>query len=126
MFFRMATVGCVAFLMGTAAAGAQATTGGLPETPAAIAKTGAKTPRPAQMVTLTNASKQTATQVVITGDEDKSAKLAKPLAPKARASLKLPKLKECMVHVAAVFEGEGQVDIGDFDICKERTIRFTD
>jgi hypothetical protein len=31
-----------------------------------------------------------------------------------------------MVSVAAVFEGEGQVDIGEFDICKERTIRFTE
>jgi hypothetical protein len=126
MFFRTATLGCVAFLMGTVAAGAQATTGGLPDSPAGAAKASAKMPRPAQVVTLTNASKQTATQVVITGDEDKSAKLAKPLAPKARANLKLPKLKECMVHVAAVFEGEGQIDIGDFDICKDKTIRFTD
>ena len=126
MLFRTAILACVAFLVGTAAAGAQATTGGLPESPAAGAKVGAKAPRPAQVVTLTNASKQTATQIVITGDEDKSAKLVKPLAPKAKANLKLPKLKDCMVHVAAVFEGEGQVDIGDFDICKEKTIRFTD
>jgi hypothetical protein len=128
MFFRsIATVGCVAFVMGAVAAGAQTTTGGLPDSPAAApAKARAKTPRPAQVVTLTNASAQTATQVVITGDEDKSAKLAKPLAAKAQASLKLPKLKGCMVHVAAVFDGEGQVDIGDFDVCKEKTIRFTD
>jgi hypothetical protein len=121
----------MAVLAGTVAAAAQTTTGGLPESPAAgasasAAKARSKTPRPAQLVTLTNASGQTAKQIVITGDDDKSAKLAKPLPPKAKANLKLPKLKECMVHVAAVFEGEGQVDIGDFDICKERTIRFTD
>jgi hypothetical protein len=128
MFFRsIATVACVALVMGTAAAGAQ-TTGALPDGAAAasVAKARAKTPRPAQVVTLTNASAQTATEVVITGDDDQSAKLAKPLAAKAKASLKLPKLKGCMVHVAAVFDGEGQVDIGDFDVCKEKTIRFTD
>jgi hypothetical protein len=112
--------------MGTAA-NAQTTTNSLPDNPAAgVAKVRAKTPRPAQVVTLTNATAQTATQVVITGDDDKSAKLAKPLRSKAKASLKLPKLTSCMVHVAAVFEGEGQVDIGDFDVCKEKTIRFTD
>ena len=129
MFYRTATLGCVAFLMGTVAVEAETTTVGLPESAAAVtaaAKAHPKTLRPAQMVTLTNASGQTATQVVITGDEDKSANLAKPLAPKAKANLKLPKLKECMVHVAAVFEGEGEVDIGEFDVCKEKTIRFTD
>ena len=130
MFFRsIAIVACVALVMGPVAAGAQTTTGGLPESPAAgaaAAKARSKTPRPAQVVTLTNASAQTATEIVITGDDDKSAKLAKPLAAKAKASLKLPKLKGCMVHVAAVFEGEGQVDLGDFDVCKKKTIRFTD
>jgi hypothetical protein len=130
MLFRLAALGCVALLMGTVAAGAQTTTGVIAQDAASPSagdvKSRSKSPRPAQVVTLTNASGQIATQVVITGEDDKSAKLAKPLAAKAKASLRLPKLKECMVHVAAVFEGEGQVDIGDFDICKDKTIRFTD
>ena len=81
--------------------------------------------RPAQSVTVTNASANTATEVVITG-EDKTAKISKPLKSKAKAVVKLPKLKGCTVSVAATFEGEGQVDAGEFDICKEKTIRFTD
>ena len=82
-------------------------------------------PRPAQSVTVTNASANTATEVVITGEE-KTAKISKPLKSKAKAVVKLPKLKGCTVAVAATFEGEGQVDAGEFDICKEKTIRFTD
>jgi hypothetical protein len=118
---------CLALLAAPAAA--QTTTGTMPGDPATevapAKKMRAKTPRPAQMVTLTNATGQTATQVVITA-EDQTAKLTKPLGPKGKASLKMPKIKGCMVSVAAVFEGEGQVDIGDFDICKDRTIRFTE
>jgi hypothetical protein len=123
------TLACLALLVGAVPAAAQTTTGATPEDPAAAVATGKKTrpkaARPAQVVTLTNATAQTATQVVITA-EDQTATLTKPLAPKAKASLKMPKLKGCTVSVAAVFEGEGQVDIGDFDICKERTIRFTE
>jgi hypothetical protein len=120
---------CLALLAGAAPAAAQATTGATPDDPAAAAapaqRMRARTPRPAQVVLLTNATKHTAKEVVITG-EDQTAKLTKPLAPKARASLKMPKLKSCTVSVSAVFEGEGQVDIGNFDICKDKTIRFTD
>jgi hypothetical protein len=125
----LVTLACVAFIAAVAPAGAQTTTGAMPDDPAAevapAKKTRAKAPRPAQVVTLTNASGQTAKEIVITGEEQ-TAKLTKPLAPKARASLRMPKLKGCTVSVAAMFEGEGQVDLGEFDICKERTIRFTD
>ena len=121
------TLACLALLAAPAAA--QTTTGAMPDDPAAAAapakKMRAKTPRPAQFVTLTNATAQTAREVVIMA-EDQTAKLAKPLAPKAKTTMKMPKIKGCVVSVAAVFEGEGQVDIGDFDICKDRTIRFTD
>ena len=118
---------CLALLAAPAAA--QTTTGATPNDPAAevapAKKVRPKTPRPAQFVTLTNATGQTAKEVVIMA-EDQSAKLTKPLAPKAKTTMKMPKIKGCMVSVAAVFEGEGQVDIGEFDICKERTIRFTE
>jgi hypothetical protein len=82
-------------------------------------------PTPASIVTVTNASKNIATDVTITG-EGKDAKLTKPLKPKAKASVKLPKLKGCIVTVAATFEGEGQVEAGEFDVCKDKSIRFTD
>ncbi len=126
----LTALACLSFLTAMPAA-AQTTTGSMPDNPAAAAapaakKARSKTPQPAQVVTLTNATRQTATEVIITGEEEKTAKLSKPLAPKAKASLKLPKLKECLVQVAATFEGEGQVDIGEFDICKDKTIRFTE
>jgi hypothetical protein len=40
--------------------------------------------------------------------------------------VKLPRLKGCIVTVAATFEGEGQVEAGEFDVCKDKNIRFTD
>lgn len=96
-----------------------------PAPSAAPAKKVVKRKGPPASITVINASAHTATQVVITG-EDKPATLSKPLAPKARAAVKLPKLKGCLVSVAATFESEGQVDAGQFNICKEKSIRFTD
>ena len=58
--------------------------------------------------------------------EDQTARLGKPLAPKAQASLKLPKLKRCTVSVTAMFQGGGQAEVEEFDICKEKSIRFTE
>ena len=90
--------------------------------PRAIKPTAARAP---SAVTVANASTHTATMVIITA-EDSTASTSKPLAPKARTTLKLPKLQGCTVSVSARFEGGGRVDIGEFDVCKEKTIRFTD
>jgi hypothetical protein len=106
---------------GTAApAGAAA-----PAATAPAAKPRKRGPTPAFAVVVTNASQHTATDVTITG-EGKDAKLTKPLKPKAKASVKLPNLKGCIVTVTATFEGEGQVEAGEFDVCKDKSIRFTD
>src|SRR5215213_8073144 len=93
----------------------------LPQAPAAPAAA-----KPADSVTVTNASANTALQIVITGDDDKTATVSKPLAAKAKTVVKLPKLKGCTVAVQATFEKEGLVEVGEFDVCKEKTIRFTD
>jgi hypothetical protein len=85
-------------------------------------------PRPAKAapsVILINNSSHKATEVVVSAG-DVTAKLSKPLAPKGKATLRLPKLKGCEVVVTATFEGEGQVNAGEFDICKDKTVRFTD
>ena len=82
-------------------------------------------PQAPSVVTLANASTKTAVMVIIT-TEDLTASTSKPLAPKARTTLKLPKLQGCTVSVTASFEGGGQVEVGEFDICKDKTIRFTD
>src|SRR3954471_6686455 len=78
-------------------------------------------PTPASAVIVTNASANTATEVVISADD--KPKTSKPLRPKAKVTVKLPRLKGCMVSVAATFEGEGQADVGEFDVCKDKNIR---
>ena len=80
---------------------------------------------PPSSVTVINATANTATGIVITAGE-KTTKLSKPLAPKGRATVRLPKLKGCTVSVAATFEGGGKSDAETFDVCKEKSIRFTD
>ena len=82
-------------------------------------------PTPAQALTVVNASGSTALDVIIEG-ENQSARLGKPLAPKAQASLKLPKLKGCTVSVVGMFQGGGKVEVEEFDVCKETSIRFTE
>ena len=80
---------------------------------------------PPGAVTVVNASAKTVTEVAITASA-KTATLAKPLAPKARTAVKLPKLKGCTISVAATFEGGGRSDVDAFDVCKDKLIRFTE
>ena len=80
---------------------------------------------PSGSVTVVNASAKTVTEVVLTAG-DQTATLPKPLAPKGRTALKLPKLKGCTVSVAATFEGGGTSDADAFNVCQEKLIRFTD
>ena len=80
---------------------------------------------PPSAVPVINATANTATGIVITAG-DKTTKLSKPLAPKGRATVRLPKMKGCTVSVAATFEGGGKSDAETFDVCKEKSIRFTD
>jgi hypothetical protein len=81
--------------------------------------------RPPAALTVTNGTDQTATEVVVAAG-DQSVKLAKPLAPKAKATLRLPaKMKGCIVSVSASFEDEGQAEIAEHNVCKDRSVRFT-
>ncbi len=138
MRYRLiAGLACAALLAGVTAASAQtpAVPGSAPGNAAAAPETTAPKPKkpkpkpkrkgPPGAVTVINASANTATGVVITAG-DKAATLSKPLAPKARATVKLPKMKGCTVSVAATFEGGGKSDADTFDVCKETSIRFTD
>ena len=92
---------------------------------AAAPKPKPKQKGPPRAVTVVNASAKTVTGVIITAG-DKTASLSKPLAPKARTAVKLPKMKGCTVSVAATFEGGGKSDADAFNVCKEKLIRFTD
>ena len=96
-----------------------------PETAAPKQKQKPKRKGPPSSVTVINATASTVTGIVITAG-DKTTKLSKPLAPKGRATVRLPKLQGCTVSVAATFEGGGKSDAETFDVCKEKSIRFTD
>jgi len=104
--------------------------GSAPADAAAAPEATAPKPTPKQKgppgaVAVINASTKTVTEVAITAG-DKTATLSKPLAPKARTAVKLPKMKGCTVSVAATFEGGGKSDADAFNVCKEKLIRFTD
>ncbi len=129
---------CAALVLGLTPAVAQsmmsmpsaAGAGSAPAEAAAAPEATVPNPKPKQKgppgaVTVVNASTKTVTEVAITAG-DKTASLSKPLAPKARTAVKLPKMKGCTVSVAATFEGGGKSDADTFNVCKEKSIRFTD
>ena len=76
-------------------------------------------------VTIANARAAAATDVAIRIGEG-TVTLARPLAPGARAALRLPKMSDCIVAVSAAFEDETVAEVEAFDVCREKTIRFTD
>ena len=91
--------------------------------PAAIAAP--TKPKQVSAVVITNSRDVPATDVAIRAN-GQTVRLAKPLAPKAQATLRLPKMAGCMVVVAAVFEDEATSEHSELDVCKDRIIRFTD
>ena len=82
-------------------------------------------PKTVSAVVITNSRGVQATDVAV-GANGQTVRLSKPLAPKAQASLRLPKMAGCMVVVAARFEDEAASELSELDVCKDRTIRFTD
>lgn len=54
------------------------------------------------------------------------ARLAKPLAPGKRVMLKLGKGATCTLAVAARFEDEAEPAAETVDVCKDKSLRFTD
>lgn len=82
-------------------------------------------PVPARALAVQNDSQNTLTSLEVSGD-GKSARLAKPLKPKGRTTLRLPAMKGCTVSVAAAFDGTGEPQTTELDICKDKSVRFTD
>lgn len=98
-----------------------------PEGPAAAPKPRPKPkrPTPARSLVISNASSNTLTSLEVSGD-GQTARLTKPLVPKERTTLKLPALKRCIVTVSADFEGAAEAAASDFNVCREKIIRFTE
>jgi hypothetical protein len=82
-------------------------------------------PKPASALVITNAREVPATDIAI-GANGQTVRVAKPLAPQAKTTLKLPKMPGCVVAIAANFADESSVQMDEFDVCKDRTVRFTD
>ena len=61
-------------------------------------------PRPVAAVTIVNGSETPAKSITVTSDE-KTVSHAGPLAPRAKATVRVSKTKGCLVTVAATFEG---------------------
>ncbi len=81
--------------------------------------------KPASALIITNARAVPAANVAVRVGQG-AVTLTRPLAPGAKATLKLPKITDCMVSIFAMFEDESVVDVEEFDICRKNTIRFTD
>lgn len=82
-------------------------------------------PVPARSIAISNASPNVLSGLEVSGD-GKSARLSKPVAPQKKAVLKLPAFKSCTVSVSATFEGQAASEASELDICKEKSIRFTE
>lgn len=99
--------------------------------PLAVAKTKPKakpkpkTAAPGRLIGISNDSTNILTELEVAGDGE-IVKLAAPLAPGEKTQLKLPVLKTCMVTVAATFASAGSAETSDYNICKDKTLRFTD
>ena len=113
---------------GTPTQAAPAPAAAAPDAPAAPKpKKRAAKPRgpvPARALAISNASSTTLSGLEVSAD-GKTAKLAKPIKAKGRASLKLPAFKSCNVSVMSTLEGSAAVD-HEVDICKEKSVRITD
>jgi hypothetical protein len=82
-------------------------------------------PRAAAALTILNKRKTPVTTVTVTA-EAKTVRHAGPLAPNAKVSLKLPKMKGCLVTVATASQGSKVSKLGDVDVCKETLVRLTE
>ena len=105
MLHRVVIVGAVVAAAGSAGAAAAR------EAPAAV--------------TITNARAVAATDVTVRAGQGTVA-VTRPLAAGSKAALKLPKMSDCIVAVSAAFEDETVAEVDAFDVCRDKTIRFTD
>ena len=77
-------------------------------------------------LTIVNARDAVATQVAVVAG-DKTIRTSKPLAPKGRTVMKLPRMKGCTVTVAAAYaDDEALTEVGEVNVCKEKSVRLTD
>jgi hypothetical protein len=76
-------------------------------------------------LTLVNARGVAATQVAaeVSG---RVVTLPKPLAPNARAVLRLPRGGGCLIDLSVTFEDGEITEVEDHDVCQDKSLRLTD
>jgi hypothetical protein len=76
-------------------------------------------------LTLVNGRGVPATQVVadVSG---RVVTLPKPLAPNARAVLRLPRGGGCLIGLSVTFQDGEVAEVQDHDICRDKSLRLTD
>lgn len=107
MLTRFASIGCAAALIG------------LPQPVLAQA--------PANItITVTNARAVKATSIEVVLGTEVVARHTKALAPGAKATIRLRKLKDCLVAINATFEDGSDVSADGQDVCADKTMRLVD
>ena len=79
----------------------------------------------AAALTIVNGRAVTAVTLTVTAEAE-TVRHAGPLASNAKVSLPLPKMRGCLVMVAATFQDGSVSDGGDTDVCKVKLVRLID
>ena len=78
-------------------------------------------------IQITNARASKATRVEVLLGEQVIARHTKPIAPGARATIRLPRPQDCLVAISASFEdGSGEISADGQDACNDRKVRLVD
>jgi hypothetical protein len=85
----------------------------------------AREPRAAPALTIANGRAVTAVTLTVTAEAE-TVKHAGPLASNANVSMPLPKMRGCLVTVAATFQDGSVSNGGDTDVCKVKLVRLID
>ena len=85
--------------------------------------------RPPAQITIHNmrAAPLTVFEITTTGDQPRLVgKIARPLAPGTRATVRLSKPMGCDYYVMARFGDDAESDAESMDLCRDRSIRLTE
>jgi hypothetical protein len=77
-------------------------------------------------LTVTNARAVKATSIEVISGSQVVARHRRPLAPGAKARIRLPKLKDCLVAITASFEDGAEISADGQDACTDKSVRLVD
>jgi hypothetical protein len=77
-------------------------------------------------LTVTNARAVKATSIEVISGSQVVARHPRPLAPGAKARIRLPKLKDCLVAITASFEDGAEISADGQDACTDKSVRRVD